>query len=154
MAKILFNLGRWSYLHKKRVIAAWLLLFVGIAAAALGFQKGFNDVFEIKDVPSTHATEMLQEKFPGTKNPAESTDVNIVFGAPEGKKLEDPELMAAMDETVASLRNNVPDFKEGMQFGKGFGGFGGILRYKVAFDDLALYDEQEDEVMSDDEDIY
>ncbi|SCX25107.1 MMPL family transporter [Corynebacterium jeikeium] len=117
MAKILFNLGRWSYLHKKRVIAAWLLLFVGIAAAALGFQKGFNDVFEIKDVPSTHATEMLQEKFPGTKNPAESTDVNIVFGAPEGKKLEDPELMAAMDGTVASLRNNVPDFKEGMQFG-------------------------------------
>ena len=117
MAKILFNLGRWSYLHKKRVIAAWLLLFVGIAAAALGFQKGFNDVFEIKDVPSTHATEMLQEKFPGTKNPAESTDVNIVFGASEGKKLEDPELMAAMDETVASLRNNVPDFKEGMQFG-------------------------------------
>ena len=117
MAKILFNLGRWSYLHKKRVIAAWLLLFVGIAAAALGFQKGFNDMFEIKDVPSTHATEMLQEKFPGTKNPAESTDVNIVFGAPEGKKLEDPELMAAMDETVASLRNNVPDFKEGMQFG-------------------------------------
>nr|WP_274707003.1 MMPL family transporter [Corynebacterium evansiae] len=113
----MFNLGRWSYLHKKRVIAAWLLLFVGIAAAALGFQKGFNDVFEIKDVPSTHATEMLQEKFPGTKNPAESTDVNIVFGAPEGKKLEDPELMAAMDETVASLRNNVPDFKEGMQFG-------------------------------------
>ncbi|WP_034985088.1 MMPL family transporter [Corynebacterium jeikeium] len=117
MAKILFNLGRWSYLHKKRVIAAWLLLFVGIAAAALGFQKGFNDIFEIKDVPSTHATEMLQEKFPGTKNPAESTDVNIVFGAPEGKKLEDPELMAAMDETVASLKNNVPDFKEGMQFG-------------------------------------
>lgn len=117
MARILFNLGRWSYLHKKRVIAAWLLLFVGIAAAALGFQKGFNDVFEIKDVPSTHATEMLQEKFPGTKNPAESTDVNIVFGAPEGKKLEDPELMAAMDETVASLRDNVPDFKEGMQFG-------------------------------------
>lgn len=117
MAKILFNLGRWSYLHKKRVIAAWLLLLVGIAAAALGFQKGFNDIFEIKDVPSTHATEMLQEKFPGTKNPAESTDVNIVFGAPEGKKLEDPELMAAMDETVASLKNNVPDFKEGMQFG-------------------------------------
>ena len=88
MAKILFNLGRWSYLHKKRVIAAWLLLLVGIAAAALGFQKGFNDVFEIKDVPSTHATEMLQEKFPGTKNPAESTDGNGVFEAPDGKKLE------------------------------------------------------------------
>ena len=44
--------------------------------------------------------------------------------------------------------------QEGMQVCKGFGGIGGILRYKVAFDDLALYDEQEDEFMSDDEDIY
>lgn len=44
--------------------------------------------------------------------------------------------------------------QEGMQFCKGFGGIGGILRYKVAFEDLALYDEQEDEFMSDDEDIY
>ena len=44
--------------------------------------------------------------------------------------------------------------QEGMQFCKGFGGIGGILRYKVDFDDLALYDEQEDEFMSDDEDIY
>jgi len=44
--------------------------------------------------------------------------------------------------------------QEGMQFCKGFGGIGGILRYKVAFEDLAMYDEQEDEFMSDDEDAY
>lgn len=41
--------------------------------------------------------------------------------------------------------------QEGMQFCKGFGGIGGLLRYKVAFEELALYDE-EDEFMSDDDD--
>ena len=44
--------------------------------------------------------------------------------------------------------------QEGMQFCKGFGGIGGILRYKVAFEDLAMYDEAEDEFMSDDDEDY
>jgi peptide chain release factor subunit 1 len=42
--------------------------------------------------------------------------------------------------------------QEGMQFVKGFGGIGGLLRYKVAFDELAMYEEEEDEFMTDDED--
>ncbi|WFD30671.1 translation termination factor eRF1 [Malassezia sp. CBS 17886] len=42
--------------------------------------------------------------------------------------------------------------QEGMQFCKGFGGMGGILRYKVAFEDLAMYDDDEGEFMSDDDD--
>ncbi|KAI3622942.1 translation termination factor eRF1 [Malassezia furfur] len=42
--------------------------------------------------------------------------------------------------------------QEGMQFCKGFGGIGGILRYKVAFEDLAMYDDDEGEFMSDDDD--
>lgn len=41
--------------------------------------------------------------------------------------------------------------QEGMQFCKGFGGIGGILRYKVAFEDMAVF-EDEDEFMSDDSD--
>ena len=42
--------------------------------------------------------------------------------------------------------------QEGMQFCKGFGGIGGILRYKVAFDEIAMYEDDEDEFMSDDDD--
>lgn len=40
---------------------------------------------------------------------------------------------------------------EGMQYVKGFGGFGGILRYKVAFEDMAVF-EDDDEFMSDSDD--
>ncbi|CAL1703401.1 unnamed protein product [Somion occarium] len=44
--------------------------------------------------------------------------------------------------------------QEGAQFVKGFGGIGGLLRYKVDFTNLATVDdEEEDEFMSDDEDI-
>ena len=37
---------------------------------------------------------------------------------------------------------------EGNQFVKGFGGIGGLLRYKVAFEDMAVYEDDEDEVSS------
>ncbi|PCH38589.1 peptide chain release factor eRF/aRF subunit 1 [Wolfiporia cocos MD-104 SS10] len=44
--------------------------------------------------------------------------------------------------------------QEGAQFVKGFGGIGGLLRYKVDFTNLAsIDDEDEDEFMSDDEGV-
>ncbi|HIW96655.1 MAG TPA: MMPL family transporter, partial [Candidatus Corynebacterium gallistercoris] len=117
MAKFLFHLGRWSYLHKKRVIAVWLILFATVAGLALTFQKGFNDVFEIQDVPSSHATKLLLEKFPDSRNPAEAADVNMVFQAPEGHTLDEPQYMEAMDATMAALEDTVPNFEAGQQFG-------------------------------------
>ncbi|WP_312587832.1 MMPL family transporter [Corynebacterium dentalis] len=115
MAKFLFRLARWCYTHSKRVIAVWLLLLVGVGAAALTFQKGFNDIFEISDMPSTKATELLMEKFPGTENPAAAAGVNVVFEAPEGQRLDQPEYMQAMDQTVESIRDNVPDLGDDLQ---------------------------------------
>lgn len=41
---------------------------------------------------------------------------------------------------------------EGNQYVRGFGGIGGILRYKVAFEDLAVFEDDEDEFMSDSDD--
>jgi len=42
--------------------------------------------------------------------------------------------------------------QEGSQFVKGFGGIGGILRYKVAFEDLGDLDDGDDEFYGSDED--
>ena len=41
---------------------------------------------------------------------------------------------------------------EGNQYVRGFGGIGGILRYKVAFEDLAVFEDDEGEFMSDSDD--
>ncbi|EIW60888.1 peptide chain release factor eRF/aRF subunit 1 [Trametes versicolor FP-101664 SS1] len=43
--------------------------------------------------------------------------------------------------------------QEGAQFVKGFGGIGGLLRYKVDFTNLQSVDDDEDEFMSDDDGI-
>jgi peptide chain release factor subunit 1 len=43
--------------------------------------------------------------------------------------------------------------QEGAQFVKGFGGIGGLLRYKVDFTNLASADDEEDEFYSDDDGI-
>lgn len=43
--------------------------------------------------------------------------------------------------------------QEGAQFVKGFGGIGGLLRYKVDMTNLASIDDEEDEFYSDSEDI-
>lgn len=43
--------------------------------------------------------------------------------------------------------------QEGAQFVKGFGGIGGLLRYKVDFTNLGSVDEDEDEFYSDDDAI-
>ncbi|KAH9051492.1 peptide chain release factor eRF1/aRF1 [Lactarius vividus] len=43
--------------------------------------------------------------------------------------------------------------QEGAQFVKGFGGIGGLLRYKVDFTNLGTADDDEDEFYSDDDDI-
>lgn len=115
MAKFLFHLGRWSFTRKWLAIGIWLVVLVGIGAAALTGQKGFNDVFEIDDMPSTHATELLQEKFPEMGNPGEESIVNVVFQAPEGKQLKDPEYMAAMDRTVEAIKKDVSHLGDTLQ---------------------------------------
>lgn len=117
MAKLLFNIGRWSYLHKKLVAIVWLCILGTVAGVSLTAQKGFNDIFAVTGVPSEQATELLKEKWPGSKTPAASTDVNLVFRAPEGHTLDEPEYMEAMDKTVEAIYDNVEHLGDTKQFG-------------------------------------
>jgi peptide chain release factor subunit 1 len=56
-------------------------------------------------------------------------------------------------EFGASLEFVTNRSQEGAQFVKGFGGIGGLLRYKVDFTNLGPTDDDEDEFLSDDDDI-
>ncbi|MCR5914987.1 MMPL family transporter [Corynebacterium sp. zg254] len=117
MAQFLFHVGRWSYLHKWVVILVWLLALLGVTGSALSFQKGFNDIFAINNVPSTQATEILMDKFPGTDNPAASADVNMVWQAPEGHRLDEPAYMEAMDRTTQTIKDTVPQLGSTLRWG-------------------------------------
>ena len=56
-------------------------------------------------------------------------------------------------EFGASLEFVTNRSQEGAQFVKGFGGIGGLLRYKVDFTNLQSVDDDDDEFFSDDDDI-
>lgn len=115
VARLLYTLGRWSYLHKWRVIVAWLLLLGATAAGALSLMKPFTDEFAIEGTPAINALDTVAENFPDAGNVATAPSVNVVFAAPEGQRLDSPANMAAMDRTVGYIRDHLG--VEGQRFG-------------------------------------
>ncbi|ALC04731.1 RND superfamily drug exporter [Corynebacterium deserti GIMN1.010] len=117
MAKLLFRLGRWSYNRKWIVISAWLLILTIVGGLALTMQKGFSNTFTIDDTPSIDATKLLVENFPDQTNPVTAAGVNVVFQAPEGMTLEDPQMITAIDAVIDHIETNLDDFGGGDRFG-------------------------------------
>ena len=107
MAKFLFRVGRWSYLNKWKVIIAWVLLLVGVGGAAAALLKPMTQEFSISGTPAIEATYRTMELFPEAGNPANSASVNLVFKAPDGEKLSDPDNQAAIDEVISYLEDNL-----------------------------------------------
>lgn len=117
MAKFLFKLGRWSFHRKWIVILLWLVTLAGVAGAAVSFQKPFSNEFSIGGTPAIEATKVLVQKFPEGGNPVNAAGVNVVFAAPEGEQLADPENSAAIDTVVTHIRDNLPDLTGTERFG-------------------------------------
>ena len=107
MAKFLFRVGRWSYLNKWKVIIAWVLLLVGVGGAAAALLKPMTQEFSISGTTAIEATYRTMELFPEGGNPANSASVNLVFKAPDGEKLSDPDNEAAIDEVISYLEDNL-----------------------------------------------
>ena len=117
MPAFLFRVGRWSHRRHWLVLCVWLVLLGIVGGLAGTMQQGFSDRFSIPGMPSERAADMLLENFPGTKNPAESVSVNVVFQAPEGEKLSDPKNMQAMDAAVNKIKNDVRDMGDHQRLG-------------------------------------
>ena len=116
MAKFLYRLGLFSFRHSWSVIIAWLVILAASVGAALSLSGSFTGDFEIDDTPTIDTTKRVVELFPEDGNPAAAATVNLVFQAPEGEKLSDPDNTAAIDEVIASLEENLVIENE-MRFG-------------------------------------
>jgi uncharacterized membrane protein YdfJ with MMPL/SSD domain len=96
MATRLYRIGGWAFEHRRTVLVAWLLVLVGVFASASAFSGKTSNEFSVPGTESQVAQDLLQEKF----SAAGGGTARVVFAAPEGEKLTDPENKAAVMETV------------------------------------------------------
>ena len=99
MASFLYRIGRFAFERRRVVLAAWVLVLVAVAGLAGAFSKNADAQLSIPGVESVTATELLQERFPQAA--AGGPTARMVFAAPEGAQVTDPELKAAIEQTLA-----------------------------------------------------
>ncbi|WP_411702784.1 MMPL family transporter [Corynebacterium sp. LaCa142] len=116
MAKLLYRLGRWSFLNKWKVIVTWVVLVAAAGGATALLMKPMTSEFAIKGTPSIDATYKTMDLFPEGGNPANSPSVNLVFRAPEGQKLSDPANEKAINAVISHLEDNL-EMGDTMRFG-------------------------------------
>jgi RND superfamily putative drug exporter len=97
--------ARWTRAcatHPWRVVFAWIgiiAVLIGLVATVGGSLK---DEFEIPGSDTQRATDLIEAEFASEQGGV----LNLVFAAPEGRTLEDPELRAAVEEAVAKVRGD------------------------------------------------
>ena len=96
MATRLYRIGGWAFENRRKVLVGWLLVLVAVFASAAMFSGKTSNEFSVPGTESQVAQDLLQEKFPE----AGGGSARVVFAAPEGEKLTDPDNKAAVMESV------------------------------------------------------
>lgn len=104
MSRFLSRLGRFSFRHRRTVLAAWLLvlgLTIGLAVAGGGKT---SDTFTVPGTQSQQAVDLLQQRIPAFAGA--STQVIVV--APPGAKVTDDAIERGIETTLARVKRDVP----------------------------------------------
>jgi putative drug exporter of the RND superfamily len=93
MAVYLYRLGGWTFRHRWKTLAIWVLALVAVGSAAVAFKGTTDDKFSVPGTESQRAEDLLHKKFPG----AGGASARVVFVAPAGERLTDPVNRAAVE---------------------------------------------------------
>jgi RND superfamily putative drug exporter len=96
VATYLHRIGGWAFDHRWKTIGIWALALIAVAASAVAFKGEANDKFSVPGTESQRADDLLHKRFPG----AGGASARVVFVAPVGETLTDPENKAAVLESV------------------------------------------------------
>jgi uncharacterized membrane protein YdfJ with MMPL/SSD domain len=96
VATYLYRLGGWAFTNRRKVLLGWLAVLALVLASSSAFSGTFSSKFEVPGTESQRAQDLLNEKYPG----AGGGSARVVYVAPDGEKLTDPENKAAIMESA------------------------------------------------------
>jgi putative drug exporter of the RND superfamily len=100
LATLLYRLGRACAQRRRLVVAAWLIVLVAIGIAAATLKGTTDDGFSVPGTEAQRAIDLLDQKFPGTGG----ATARVVFAAPRGHTLDEPQYQKLLDPTLALVR--------------------------------------------------
>ncbi len=101
MSSLLYRLGRASYRHRGRVLAAWLIVFALLGLTTVVARGAFDDAFRIPGASSQKALDQLRMTFPE----AADASAQLLIIAPEGTSLRDAAERKSVEEGFQILED-------------------------------------------------
>ncbi|WP_051723528.1 MMPL family transporter [Streptomyces albus] len=101
MATFLYRIGRLAFRRRWLATLIWTALLAGVGVAAATAPGPAGNSFSIPGTEAQRAFDVLEERFPGAA--ADGATARVVFRAPDGEKITDPENKAAVLDVVGEL---------------------------------------------------
>jgi putative drug exporter of the RND superfamily len=101
VAVLLYRLGRFAFRRRWIVATGWLAALVLAVAGAATLAGDHTESFDIPGTESQQAMDLLEERFPGMA--ANGATGRVVFAAPDGEALTEPDNQTAVEEVVGEL---------------------------------------------------
>jgi len=95
------TLARWSFRHKFVVIAAWVLLLVGLSALSQAVKSDYNDSFSLPGTGSTTAQDLLAKAVPAQAGDSDTIVWQVSSGTVRAPAIADR--MSAMLSAVTKM---------------------------------------------------
>ncbi|PPJ18298.1 hypothetical protein C5E44_09390 [Nocardia nova] len=106
MSVYLYRWGKFAFRRKWIVLPVWLLIFVIVGAVGVGLKKQSQDDFNMPDLPSQKATDILDREFPGQSAAFKFDAVTGTYvAAASHGKLTDPDNHKALTALVEKINN-------------------------------------------------
>ncbi|MHA7134789.1 MMPL family transporter [Oerskovia turbata] len=99
MSSFLYSLGKWAVRARRLVVVGWLVVLVAVGALGVTLSKGLDDAVTIPGTESQAALDRLTATFPEVSG----ASAQVVVVAPDGARIEDPQIMGPVSDAVDDL---------------------------------------------------
>jgi RND superfamily putative drug exporter len=88
---LMFRLARWSFQHRRTVVAGWLLAVITVLGLSQGLGSHFHSSFNLPNTDSQAAVGLLTKNFPAAAGEGDQIVIQVTHGATmRSAAVEDP----------------------------------------------------------------